>query len=112
MINKKVQEENNKIMFNNNYNYNYIIKNEGYFENYIYKYKDYLLNKNILEPFLLKDKYFIIYIITKMQEENITGLCDYEDYKNSIEVIKEKIEEKIKEINKKDLRTMLIIIKI
>lgn len=94
------------------YNKNYIIKNVGYFQNYIYKYKDYLINKNILEPFLLKDKCFIIYISYKDEEENITGICYKNNYLEFLKLLDEIINKKLKELSIKDLKSLLIIIKI
>ena len=63
------------------YNKNYTLKNVGYFQNYIYKYKNYAVNTNILEPFLLENKSYIIYIKYKNGfEENLTGICYFNNY--------------------------------
>lgn len=94
------------------YNNNYILKNVGYFQNYIYKYKDYVINKNVLAPFLLKDKSFIIYISNKEEEENITGICNFNNYTEFIELLDTSINKKIKELDVKNIKNISIIIKI
>lgn len=91
------------------YNQNYIIKNVGYFKNYIYKYKDYVLNQNILEPFLLKDKYFIIYISYKNNiEENVSGICFFSEYSDFIKLVNESLSNKFNNLNIKELNNIII----
>lgn len=94
------------------YNKNYVIKNIGYFQNYIYKYKDYVINKNVLEPFLLNDKCFIIYISNKDEEENVTGICNFNNYLEFIELLDNNINSKLKELNITNIKNVSIIIKI
>lgn len=94
------------------YNKNYVIKNIGYFQNYIYKYKDYVINKNVLEPLLLNDKCFIIYISNKDEEENITGICNFNNYLEFIELLDNNINKKLKELNITNIKNVSIIIKI
>jgi hypothetical protein len=89
------------------YNKNFVLKNVGYFHNYTYKYKDYLINKNILEPLLLKDKCFIIFITHKNFEENITGICYFNNYTEFLNLLNNKIK-----INEKNISNTYIIIQI
>lgn len=76
------------------YNIKFSIKHVGYFKNYIYMYKDYLINKNILNPELINNKIGIIYITYKNNvEEHLTGIIyfdffnDYSDFINFTENI-------------------------
>lgn len=94
------------------YNKNYILKNIGYFQNYIYKYKDYVINPKILEPFLLKDKSYIIYISYKEIEENLSGICFFNEYIEFLNVLDKKLNEKLKTLDVKMLKSLNIIIKI
>lgn len=92
------------------YNKDYLLKNVGYFQIYIYKYKDYLINKNILEPFLLQDKYFIIYISYKDVEYNITGMCYFNNYSEFLNLLDNKLNQHIKNIS--NIKNILISVKI
>ena len=95
------------------YNKNYIIKNVGYFQNYVYKYKNYLVNKNILEPFLLENKSYIIYIKYKNGfEENLTGICYFTNYIEFLKLLECKLAEKVMLLDNKEINGLFIIIKI
>jgi hypothetical protein len=102
-----------KYLINLMYNKNYILKNVGYFQNYIYKYKNYLLNKNILEPFLLENKSYIIYIMYKNGfEENLTGICYCNNYSEFIELLETCISKKLMQLDSKEINGISIIIKV
>lgn len=95
------------------YNKNYILKNVGYFQNYIYKYKNYLINKNILEPFLLENKSYIIYIMYKNGfEENITGICYFTDYKEFCEILESSLTPRLVVLDPQEIKGLSIIIKV
>jgi hypothetical protein len=95
------------------YNINYTIKNIGYFQNYIYKYKDFLINKNLLDPFLLKDKSYIIYICLKNGiEYNLTGICYFIEYIQFISLLNESLNDLELKLNIKSNEINTIIIKI
>lgn len=95
------------------YNKNYIIKNVGYFQNYVYKYKNYIVNKNILEPFLLENKSYIIYIMYKNGfEENLTGICYFTNYIEFLKLLECSLNEKIMQLDDKEKNGLSIIIKI
>lgn len=95
------------------YNKNYIIKNVGYFQNYVYKYKNYLVNKNILEPFLLENKSYIIYVKYKNGfEENLTGICYFTNYIDFLNLLDCKLSEKVILLDNKEINGLSIIIKI
>jgi hypothetical protein len=95
------------------YNNNYILKNVGYFQNYIYKYKNYLLNKNILAPFLLENKSYIIYIMYKNGfQENLTGICYCNKYLEFLELLEMCISKKFKQLDAKEISGISIIIKV
>jgi hypothetical protein len=69
------------------YNKNYVKKLIGYFQHYIYKYNDYIINKNILEPELLKGRIGIIYLKNKTLDENITSILilgNFSSYKSFV----------------------------
>lgn len=95
------------------YNKNYIIKNVGYFQNYVYKYKNYLVNKNILEPFLLENKSYIIYVKYKNGfEENLTGICYFTNYIEFLKLLECKLSEKVMLLDNKEINGLFVIIKI
>lgn len=95
------------------YNTNYILKNVGYFQNYIYKYKNYLLNKNILEPFLLENKSYIIYIMYRNGfEENLTGICYFNNYIEFLELLEKSLSKKLIQLDIKEINGISIIIKV
>lgn len=92
------------------YNKNFLLKNVGYFQIYIYKYNEYLINKNLLEPLLLQDKYFIIYLSYKDLEYNITGMCYFNNYFEFLDLLNNKLNQHIKNII--NIKNILISIKI
>ena len=95
------------------YNKNYILKNVGYFQNYIYKYKNYAVNKNILEPFLLENKSYIIYIMYKNGfEENLTGICYFNNYIEFIKLLESSVSQKLMQLDIKEINGLSIIIKV
>jgi hypothetical protein len=106
-------------MYNNSKiesNKNYIFKNVGYFHNYIYSYADYAINKNILEPDLIKYKAGLLCLSYKKTglEENITGILYFNEYDEFVNLIDNELQLKLKSLSldTKDLKGLSIIIKL
>lgn len=97
------------------YNIKFSIKHVGYFKNYIYTYKDYLINKNILNPELINNKIGIIYITYKNNvEEHLTGIIYFDffnDYSDFISFTENIISLKINTLDVKEIKNLLIVIK-
>lgn len=95
------------------YNKNYLLKNVGYFQNYIYKYKNYAVNTNILEPFLLENKSYIIYIMYKNGfQENLTGICYFTNYIEFLKLLESSLSQKLMQLDRKEINGLSIIIKV
>lgn len=99
------------------YNINFTIKCVGYFKNYIYSYNDYLINKNILSPELINHQIGILYIGYKNNndEENLTGIIYFDffkSYNDFINFVEAQIIIKQSNLNIKEIKNLLIIIKI
>ena len=99
------------------FNLNFTIKNIGYFKNYIYTYNNYLINKNILSTELINHKIGILYIAYKNNnsEENLTGIIYFDffkEYNDFINFVDNQIAMKQSKLNVKEIKHLLIVIKI
>lgn len=98
------------------YNINFILKRVGYFDNYIYNYKDYMINKNILNPTLINNQIGIMYIIYKDKtEENLSGILYFDffyDYNDFVKFVEDNIYLKLNVIDIKELKNLSIVIKL
>lgn len=106
----------------NIYNENVLVKNIGYFQVYTYKYADYIVNKNILNPFIIKNNVGLLCVSKEAKvESNLSGILNFNDYNYNdfIDYVYQQIKNQIisfdnlpvKEKNKV-LRKFVIIIKI